>query len=334
MVPSSQTVLQQKETSTSGNEPLVTVILPVYAAGEFLRPALLSILNQSYRNLDILIVDEGSPDNCMQTIADLKDERIRIIKQERAGKASALNRAVAAAHGEFYAIQDADDLSHPDRIRTQLQCLLDNPQVACVFCGYDLIIGEKKLAPLLSAKSVTTCRSDIDSFSMPGHDPTTMYRLSLVKNEAYDEGLPIGQGLDYILRIGEKFPMMVVGSCLYSYRIYHKSQSRRNPTQRDQLVRKILGAACKRRGIPEEQWPAKVTQKANKPIRPRDLDNNLAAHFMESTLDLRRAGRLGEAIRTAWFCTKMQPLDPHYLKALVYSVTPLWALRFLRRSNT
>ena len=65
----------------------------------------------------------------------------------------------------------------------------------------------------------------------------------------------------------------------------------------------------------------------------RGSDNNLAAHFMESVIDLRREGRLGDAIRTAWAAVRLAPTDPHHYKPLVYAVSPTPMVRWLRRSR-
>ena len=73
------------------NNPLVSVLIPVYNAGEYLRPALKSIIEQTYSNLEIIVIDDGSTDACIDTITDVKDSRIRIVSQENAGKSAALN---------------------------------------------------------------------------------------------------------------------------------------------------------------------------------------------------------------------------------------------------
>src|SRR5215213_10211002 len=82
--------------------PLVSVVTCVYNAGEYLQPAVLSIVNQTYRNLDIIIVDDGSTDGCLDTITDLlDDERIRVLRQANATRPVALNRALGLVRGEF-----------------------------------------------------------------------------------------------------------------------------------------------------------------------------------------------------------------------------------------
>src|SRR3954468_1189497 len=129
--------------------PLVTVVMCVYNAGEFLRPSLFSIIDQTYRNLDILIIDDGSTDGCFNSVQDLlADGRIRVIHQANAGKPVAINRALDQIRGEYYAIQDADDISYPTRIERQVRALLTRPHLAAVFCGNELIIGGGFMAPV------------------------------------------------------------------------------------------------------------------------------------------------------------------------------------------
>src|SRR5688500_14562217 len=137
--------------------PLVSVVICVYNARAYLRDAVTSVLEQTLGNLEILIIDDGSTDGCVEMLADLSDPRIRVLRQENQGKPVALNRALNEMRGEFYAIQDADDLSHPQRIERQLRCMLGNSDLAAVFCGNDLIVGEERLAPRFGAKTREQC---------------------------------------------------------------------------------------------------------------------------------------------------------------------------------
>ena len=91
---------------------LVTVVICVYNAGDFLRPAVESVLNQTYTHLEVLIVDDGSTDGCLSTIQDLHDPRIRILRQENRGKPSAMNYALSEMKGRV--------LRSPRRRRSKL----------------------------------------------------------------------------------------------------------------------------------------------------------------------------------------------------------------------
>jgi glycosyltransferase involved in cell wall biosynthesis len=308
--------------------PLVSVIICVYNAGEYLRKSVQSVLDQTYRNLEVVIVNDGSTDGCMATIKDIDDPRIRILHQNNKGKPSAMNRALETIQGDYYAVHDADDLSAPRRIECQLRCMLNNPDLAAIFCGYDLIIDGDRHAPLSTAKSREVCRDDIVAFRMPSHDPTGMYRMSLVRHVRYNPTLLLGEGLDYILRIGEQFPMMVVGECLYSYRIHDTSITKKHSQQRNELVKEVFKLAAFRRGVDLQAILPRSIEPSWK--GNRNADNNLASHFMSSVCDLRKKNRYIQALQTGLHCFWLHPTDFHYAKALIYALVPLWLVRHLR----
>jgi glycosyltransferase involved in cell wall biosynthesis len=302
--------------------PLVTVVMCVYNPGEHFRPSLLSILGQTYRKLDILIIDDGSTDGCFESVQDLlADSRIRVFHQENATRPVALNRALDLVQGEFYAVHDADDISHPNRIERQVDALLSRPQLAAVFSGNELIMNGRSLAPTFAPKSEYDCKREIDAFRMPAHDPTGMFRMSLVGDFRYDAALPFVEAFDYVLRVGEQHPMMVLGDCLYGYRILLNSVTRRDPMRREHFVAEALRRACVRRNVDYDQiFPKKAdgARRSKNSIR----DNNIAAHFMRSVLDQCRAGERFAALRTGLHCVRLCPVDLHYYKAVVYALTP------------
>jgi len=310
-------------------EPLVSVLIPVYNAGEYLRPSLQSILSQTYSNLEIIIVNDGSTDNCMDSIADIKDSRIRVIAQENAGRAAALNTAVEELTGTFYATHDADDISHPQRIKCQVEAMLENHDLAAVFTGYDMILGGRRVAPRFSAKSIKECQWDIEQLRMPTNDAMGMFRLSMMRNMRYEPTLRIGSSLDYILRVGELHPMMVLGGCLYSHRVHLDSTIRRDPAQTKEMIRKILIRTCKRRGLDPVERIMSEQSSAGKFLH-REQEIGIVPHFMESVLDLRHASRKWEALKTAVACIRLHPYDPYYYKPLIYSIAPLALIEFYR----
>ena len=314
---------------TSSVAPLVTVIICVYNAGEYFRPSLGSVLGQTHSNLDILVVDDGSTDGCIESASDLlSDSRVRLFRQVNATKPVALNRALEESHGEFYAIHDADDISHPARIEKQLAVLLENPNLAAVYCGNELIIGRRVVAPVFAAKSEEECREAIESFRMPAHDPTGMYRMALVGNMRYGASLQGAEGLDYILRVGERYPMIVIGECLYQYRIVNTSVTRGDPIRRLQAVEEALMLARTRRGFSD----AIVTSK--KPgWRSKNAfkDNYVAVHFIESVRCLRRSNLRLAALKVGLACARLQPFDLDYYRALFYAIAPSSLVSVLRR---
>lgn len=311
------------------SKPLVSIVIPVYNAGEYFRASVQSILSQTYSNLEIIIINDGSTDGCMGSIADLKDPRMRVISQENCGKAIALNNVLKELSGEFYAIHDADDISYPQRIERQVDCMLENTKVAAVFTGHDIILDGRRLAPRFSAKSVEQCCQDIERMLLPAHDPTAMFRVSLVKNIRYDQSLRIGQGWDYILRVGEQYPMIVLNECLYSYRYHDDSNTRQDQIRREKKIRDVVSKACQRRGIDiSKVLPLKETPATK--LLYRGKEHGIVPHFMESVLDLRRAGQNWQSLTTALACLRLHSYDPYYYKPLIYFLTPLALIRYYR----
>lgn len=114
-------------------EPMITVLLPVYDAQESVRRAIDSILSQSYREIELLVINDGSQDRSLDIIRSCDDPRIRVIDlQKNGGLIAALNLGIKAARGEFIARQDADDESFPMRLESQCQVLLDEPNIVAV----------------------------------------------------------------------------------------------------------------------------------------------------------------------------------------------------------
>jgi glycosyltransferase involved in cell wall biosynthesis len=324
---------QDIDSGPGGGSPLVSVVTCVYNAGEYLRPSVLSVVNQTYRKLDIIIVDDGSTDGSLDTITDLLDDkRIRVFRQANATRPVALNRALDLVQGEFYAIQDADDISEPTRIEAQLEAMLSRPELAAVFCGYCLLMNGKCVAPLLASKGEIECKADIDALRIPSHDATGLYRMSLIGSMRYDSSLPFVEAYDYILRVGESHPMMMLGECLYVYRMHPSSLTQSDPHRRDRMVSKMLERACERRG---QSYSEKFPEGQRKKYRSYNsfMDNDIAAVFVVSALSQRQASRRWGAVRTGLQCARLHPFDPYYYKALVYALVPARLLAFIRNAK-
>ena len=111
---------------TGETAPLISVVIPAYNAAGTIRRSVESILEGTYERLEVIVVDDGSPAAIVESLKPVTDPRIRIIRQSHAGVAAAMNRGVAAATGPLIARMDADDFSHPDRLRLQLEHLRAN----------------------------------------------------------------------------------------------------------------------------------------------------------------------------------------------------------------
>jgi len=115
----------------------VSIILPVYNTARFLGAALQSALNQTYRDLEVIVVNDGSTDGSSEIINRMAalESRIKIVTQENSGVAAARNRGIELATGEFIAPLDSDDLWHPEKISRQLEVMSkSDPDTALVYC--------------------------------------------------------------------------------------------------------------------------------------------------------------------------------------------------------
>jgi GT2 family glycosyltransferase len=113
-------------------EPRVSVVLPVYNGETFLAEAIGSILGQSFRDFELIAIDDGSTDGSAGILDAVRDPRVRVIHQANVGLAASLNWGIALARGEYIARHDHDDLSLPTRFARQVQFLEHNPDCALV----------------------------------------------------------------------------------------------------------------------------------------------------------------------------------------------------------
>jgi len=117
-----------------GVGPLVSIILPVFNGELYLRDAIQSILDQSYKNFELLIFNDGSTDSSQQMASSFSDERIRIYSEnQNRGYVTHLNNGIAVARGKYIARMDADDISGRERLKTQVDFLESFPEVG--ICG-------------------------------------------------------------------------------------------------------------------------------------------------------------------------------------------------------
>jgi glycosyltransferase involved in cell wall biosynthesis len=111
----------------------ITVLMPVYNASLFLREAIESILNQTYKNFEFIIINDGSTDSSLQIIESFKDPRIKLVNNERnLGIIKTRNKGLQLAKGKYIANMDADDISLPTRLEKQFTFLEKNPDVAVI----------------------------------------------------------------------------------------------------------------------------------------------------------------------------------------------------------
>ena len=112
--------------------PLISVIIPVYNKSEFIKETVDSVVKQSYRNLEIIVVDDGSTDNSLDIVNSLNDSRLRVFSQPNSGVERARNYGFSKSVGSFVTFQDADDLMSQDRLKKQIDFFVSNEALVLV----------------------------------------------------------------------------------------------------------------------------------------------------------------------------------------------------------
>ncbi|WP_207432383.1 glycosyltransferase family A protein [Sabulibacter ruber] len=114
------------------DKPLVSIIMPAYNAGSYIFQSIQSVVNQTYLNWELIIVDDGSTDNTAEVISQINDVRIKYFRQSNQGVASARNKALTLISGDFFCFLDADDVYPKNSLLCRLQVFKANSEVSFV----------------------------------------------------------------------------------------------------------------------------------------------------------------------------------------------------------
>jgi glycosyltransferase involved in cell wall biosynthesis len=205
--------------------PLVSVIMPVYNAGQYLAEAIESILNQTFTDFEFLIFNDGSKDNSLEIIKSYNDSRIVLAYNgENKGYVSHLNEGIRMARGKYIARMDADDISLPQRLEKQVTFLEQNPDY--VMCGsrvdtFGLTQGTVALP--LSNEEIKLKMLYITPFA----HPSVMLRKSILQDNHlfYDDNVMPAEDLDLWIRLAPFGKMYNIKESLLLYRTHGQNIS-------------------------------------------------------------------------------------------------------------
>lgn len=186
-------------------EPLITIIVPVYNVEAYLAECLDSILAQTHRNLEILLVDDGSPDRCPQICDEYaqKDSRIRVIHKPNGGLSDARNAALEVATGEYIGFVDSDDWIAPDMMEYLLQGLIGCR--ASISCCEPINVYTYRMEynniPTDQVVTAETALNELFFDRMENYAWNKLYKAELWK----DVRFPVGKNFEDILTIYKTF---------------------------------------------------------------------------------------------------------------------------------
>jgi glycosyltransferase involved in cell wall biosynthesis len=251
--------------------PLLSVLMPVYNAQQFVAAAIESILNQSFTDFELLIIDDGSTDRSLSILQRyaVQDSRIRLRSRPNQGFVKTLNELLTQASGELIARMDADDVALPDRFARQVAFLQRYPQVVCVGGAQDWI---DEAGRLLRHNHEAEQDSDIQEKLLRGqtainHPSALMRRSALLQVGGYDELMYPAEDLDLWLRLGEIGALANLPDTVLKYRQHDRSISEQLQAKQTQQRRYACEQAWKRRGITDtfpEIFPWRPTDRASR----------------------------------------------------------------------
>jgi glycosyltransferase involved in cell wall biosynthesis len=203
--------------------PVVSVVLPVFNAEAYVGAAVESILDQTHRDLELIVVDDGSVDGSGQILREYEaaDPRVRVHRQENQGQGTALNEGFRRAAGTYVAVMDADDVAFPDRLERQVALLEENPGVLLV--GGAVVVTNAEGAPIETVRfpcSDAELRRLLPLRNVFSHPTVVMRRSAFAAAGGYRPVVRPAEDYDLWLRMAEMGEMRNVAATVLAYRVH------------------------------------------------------------------------------------------------------------------
>ncbi len=205
----------------------VSVIIPAYNHAHYLPQAIQSVLDQTYTDWEIIVVDDGSTDDTAAVVGEFTDPRLRYIYQENQGLSAARNTGIRAAHGHYLVFLDADDEWEPEFLRNCIKVLDADDTLAGVYTRNYFIDGNGAILPQLGGQIVTPAafrNRILEGGGFPVH--VALVRGTVIHEVGlFDTQLTSVEDWDLWIRISEHYQMQGIPEPLARYRVYPGSMS-------------------------------------------------------------------------------------------------------------
>lgn len=268
---------------------LVSVIMSVYNGEGYLKEAMDSILNQTYKNIEFLIINDGSCDNSLEIIKSYKDERIKILDNiENKGLIYSLNRGIKEAKGKYVLRMDADDISFLNRIEEQVKFMEENSDLA--ISGTDALYFGKNIKSYI--RQMPKGAENINSYSLvltPFIHPSIIVKTDIVKRYMYDGKFKGTEDFELWVRILKEYKGDNLSKVLLKYRILNNSITRteeKKIKERFQLLSSIYKKSLDNLGDFSEEEAKQLTLINNRSFLKKNLESQeFKSYNFENLLD-------------------------------------------------
>ena len=225
-------------------DPLVSVIMPVYNCEKYVEEAIDSILNQSYKNIELIIIDDGSKDKSIDIINSYEDERIKFSKNKiNKGVSATRNVGLKLAQGKYIAIMDSDDISPLERIEKQVTFLEENEEFGLIGGHYERFEVKSFFTKRKLIKHSLISEENQIKINLLGAfaSSTVMIRnLIIVKyNILFDTELRVAEDYDFWRRIGKYSKVTNIDEMLLYYRHHSSSAMKTNKIPSQHTIKAI-----------------------------------------------------------------------------------------------
>jgi glycosyltransferase involved in cell wall biosynthesis len=204
------------------DSPLVSVIIPAYNAEKTIARTLESVLSQTYKHMEVLVINDGSTDRTAEIVESFprNDRRIKILHQPNLGANAARNRGISCSKGEYIAFVDADDVWHEEKIQAQVECFQrSSPSVGLIY-SWSIVIDEED-NPLsgIAHEYQGNVLAELIYSNFVGNGSCPLIRRSCFQNIGdFEANLGAGQDWDMYLRVAKRYEFQVVPKFHIGYR--------------------------------------------------------------------------------------------------------------------
>jgi glycosyltransferase involved in cell wall biosynthesis len=304
--------------------PAVSVLMPVHNAAGYLHQAIESILNQSFEDFELVLVDDGSDDGSLEIAREFaeRDSRIHLIPTPRSGIVAALNTGLATCRGEFIARMDADDVAFPERLAAQVEFLRAHTEHVAVGCGQLLIDPDG--API-SQVHFAADHEEIHAEHLQGipgaisHPASMLRRMAVIDAGGYRADSEYLEDYCLFLRLAESGRLANLPRVLHAYRQHHSNVHFRHYDLQARRATRIVNEARGRAGLPPLAVPAWQYVRTDSAERHRGWALAAAA-----------AGNHRTALKHALFALRADPFSGLSWYVLLRSLVPSGIVRPLR----
>lgn len=297
--------------------PVVSIIIPTYNCALYIAETIASVLNQSFKHIELIVVDDGSTDDTRKIVASI-DGPIRLVTQSNAGVCVARNRGIREAAGKYICLMDHDDYWFPHKLDRQINILDQQPEIGVVYSSFILWHRDNDTGkfPAPSSFDLEAYPEDIDpefsgwiyhQFLLDCWMLTSsaMFRSDIFSQcGLFDESLPYSEDWDLWLRISRRYPFVQLRRPTTLYR-QHAHQGNRVNRAIDYRTRLLLQAVSK--------WG--FCSPDGRCLSRTTFNRKLANYHAEFALGHLRAGNKRQAVSAFW---KSWITYPQNLKILAY----------------